>query len=72
MTSASNQSNYRGEDDDQVLGIKAKVNQLRFEIKQNFESGNREKVAELMKKESEMRLRLAVMLGNDSTVLFAG
>lgn len=67
-----NQSNYRGEDDDQVLALKAKINQLRFEITQSFKAGKSEMVIELMGQESKQRHALAVLLGNDVGVLFAG
>jgi len=66
-----NQSNYRGEDDDQILAVKAKINQLRFKIKQHFGLGDRVKVVDLMRQEGELRLNLAELLGNDSGVLFA-
>lgn len=66
-----NQSNYRGEDDDQILAIKAKINQLRFEIRNSFESGDKVKSSELMVKEGELRLELAGVLGDDPEVLFA-
>lgn len=65
-----NQSSYRGEDDDQILALKAKINQLRYEISQSFKAGDTVKVGELMNQESAERLKLAILLGNDVDVLF--
>jgi len=67
-----NQSNYRGEDDAQILAIKAKINHLRFEIQKSFGSGDISKVEELLNQESKLRLSLAMTLGNDLQVLFDG
>lgn len=65
-----NQSNYRGEDDPKILAIKAKISQLRFEIGQAFKCGDKSKITELMALESEQRLSLAMILGDDVSVLF--
>jgi hypothetical protein len=58
-----NQSSYRGEDDDQVLAVKASISKLRSEIAQCFRSGDKVRVIELMGQESELRLSLAGLLG---------
>jgi len=65
-----NQSNYRGEDDNQVLAIKAKINQLRFEIQKGLGVSNIDKIQELLNQECKLRLDLAMILGSDSQVLF--
>ncbi|PIU01002.1 MAG: hypothetical protein COT74_00385 [Bdellovibrionales bacterium CG10_big_fil_rev_8_21_14_0_10_45_34] len=68
---AVNQTSYRGEDDDQILAIKAQINQIRFEIKQSFESGNSSAAGSLLVEESKLRMQLSALLGNDINVLFS-